>query len=207
MAYVDQCFEGKKQHWNRDYPAAQTIFGDTIKGKAIRLMIRGQYTALFSNNHKRDKYFTCTSKDVFFHVIYAQETKPRMFTYSVIYDGMRFTETGVKFFRNFLSKHTMLALGAEEVYYSGEFHVIIDDDGEPVLVLDNNSGTYGPDVNDLPKLKALFERNFPDMRVETRDREDPRTKEFAKHYWLNRHRTMHKIIKKKQIRDDKERKV
>jgi len=39
--------------------------------------------------------------------------------------------------------------------------------------LDNNSGTYSPDKNLLPKLVQLFQRNFPGLNVEAYDFGDP----------------------------------
>lgn len=53
----------------------------------------------------------------------------------------------------------------ENVRYAGEFHIQKKDDGRYCLVVDNNSGTYSPDKNDLPTLAALFEKNFPGLDV------------------------------------------
>ena len=44
------------------------------------------------------------------------------------------------------------------------------------VVLDNNSGTYGPDKDDLAKLQALFQSNFPDIITECYDFRDERLK-------------------------------
>jgi hypothetical protein len=56
--------------------------------------------------------------------------------------------------------------------YAGEFRIENSLFGQPKLVIDNNSGTYAPPKEDLPRLKALFENNFPGMVVEALDRDD-----------------------------------
>jgi hypothetical protein len=60
----------------------------------------------------------------------------------------RFSETGVKLAKDYLSKHAMHANGAGEVVYAGEFHVA-EEGGENVLVLDNNSGLHLPPHLDI----------------------------------------------------------
>lgn len=56
--------------------------------------------------------------------------------------------------------------------YAGEFR--IDDNlfEESKLIIDNDSGTYAPPKEDLPRLKALMENNFPGLVVEALDREN-----------------------------------
>ena len=48
------------------------------------------------------------------------------------------------------------------------------------LVIDNNSGTYAPDKNLLPQLRALLKHNFPWFEIYALDRDDP---ELAKRAW------------------------
>ena len=45
------------------------------------------------------------------------------------------------------------------------------------LVIDNNSGTYGPDPMMLPALKACMEYNFPGFNIVALDFNDPALKE------------------------------
>ena len=45
------------------------------------------------------------------------------------------------------------------------------------LVIDNNSGTYGPDPMMLPALKACMEYNFPGFSISALDFKDPALKE------------------------------
>lgn len=77
-----------------------------------------------------------------------------------------------------MSKHAAHAAVRKEVTYSGEFHIQASGNGFK-LVLDNNSGTYAPDKNDLPNLVKLFQRNFPGLEVEALDYNDPLLKRYT----------------------------
>ena len=88
----------------------------------------------------------------------------------------------------------MHANAATEVVYAGEFHFRKGNQqkGEPLIriVLDNNSGTYSPSKDDLPKLKEVFQRNFAGLPVEVLDYKDPRLKQYreqllSKHHHLS----------------------
>jgi hypothetical protein len=75
------------------------------------------------------------------------------------------------------------------VRYSGEFHPRprggwqnfrdeqTDEDVEWELVIDNNSGTYSPDIMLLPSLKACLDYNFPGFTILALDFHDPALKE------------------------------
>ena len=75
------------------------------------------------------------------------------------------------------------------VRYSGEFHPrpqggwqnfkddMYDGDVPWEMVIDNNSGTYGPDPMMLPALKACMEYNFPGFKIIALDFNDPALKE------------------------------
>lgn len=78
---------------------------------------------------------------------------------------MRFSETGplylnlnivkgLSFFKDFMSKHAIHSDVAYEVRYAGEFHIrpskILNN---YKLIIDNNSGTYGPDKKYLSLLE------------------------------------------------------
>jgi hypothetical protein len=108
-----------------------------------------------------------------------------------------------------VSKHAMHANVSEFVRYAGEFHIQrrllaphhlhssmpvpchpdqIDMDElqhypaekyEHWLVIDNNSGTFGPKKDDLPGLAELFRQNFPGLRVEALDFQDPLLKQYV----------------------------
>lgn len=77
-----------------------------------------------------------------------------------------------------MSKHAAHAACRREVTYSGEFHIQQTPNGYK-LVLDNNSGTYSPDKNDLPRLVQLFQYNFPGLEVEALNYSDPLLKRYV----------------------------
>ena len=123
----------------------------------------------------------------------------RIFTYVLTLDGLwRFTETGKQFGIDLLSKHTMHSDVSIYIAFSGEFfirrlkslrkdpseqetHPPAEIDGGPPgdeppkdpayynLVIDNDSGTYRPNKDLLPKLREFMERNFPGLKVTTLD--------------------------------------
>lgn len=131
----------------------------------------------------------------------AHRVKPAVYTYiiSASDDSLRFSETGAAFFVDFLSKHALHANCAEKVRYSGEFHPrpaggwenfsdeTQDEAVEWEFVVDNNSGTYSPDPELLPSLKALLEYNFPGMKVVALDHNESeleRSREACRAYAL-----------------------
>lgn len=59
---------------------------------------------------------------------------------------------------------------------AGEFCIVPDPAaaGGHRLVIDNNSGTYAPLAQHLPRMRQLFLENFPAMVVETLAADDPR---------------------------------
>ena len=118
---------------------------------------------------------------------FVHRIKPALYTYviSVDDDSFRFSETGARFLVNMASKHALHSNCADAVRYSGEFHPrpeggwdkfsddMRDEDVRWELVIDNNSGTYAPDKNLLPQLRALLKHNFPWFEIYALDRDDP----------------------------------
>lgn len=116
--------------------------------------------------------------------------KPAVYTYIISSedDSFRFSETGAAFFVDFASKHALHANCCEKVRYSGEFFPrpqggwenfsddTPDDAVKWELVIDNNSGTYAPDKEMLPLLRALLEYNFPGLTVYALHHEDDELK-------------------------------
>jgi hypothetical protein len=108
----------------------------------------------------------------------------RYFTYVLLQDSMRFSETGAAFLSDMMSKHAMHAGAATEVLMSGEFALFPDAaaPGGMRVVLDNNSGTYAPPESLLLNMARLLEANFTGLVVESMDRKDPRLAEY--HKWV-----------------------
>lgn len=193
-------FGDTKQHWNRNYKAAQSIFqGPT--SILLRCGIQAGHRMLYARTTKNG--FGIISGPLDIHALLRGErkcgegdiegphrVKPAVYTYiiSAEDDSFRFSETGAAFFVDFVSKHALHSNCAEYVRYSGEFHPRpvggwenfsdekSDDEVEWELVIDNNSGTYSPDKTLLPQLKALLEYNFPGFGIIALDHDDPELK-------------------------------
>ncbi|KAF9365157.1 hypothetical protein BGX34_011213 [Mortierella sp. NVP85] len=175
------------QHWNTNYDAAKRIFADNLEGQQIRSALHSQHSYLY--RHARTTvYGALTTASDLGTLLHGERLKKNpeenlmmvVFTYSIVPKGMYFSETGAAFFQDFMSKHAMHANRATEVMFSGEFRFFQDanNHNDWTLMIDNNSGTYSPKKEDLPKVKKLFELNFPDLVVVALDHDDPRLKEI-----------------------------
>ncbi|KAF9576032.1 hypothetical protein EC968_000592 [Mortierella alpina] len=176
------------QHWNVGYDAAKRIFADTLEGLNIRNALHSQHSYLYRHG-RNTVYDSLETGEDLANLLHSdrlkkdphQDLKMVVFTYSIVPRGLYFSETGAAFFQDFMSKHAMHANRAQEVMYSGEFRLYRDERNNYAwtLLIDNNSGTYAPKKEDLPKVQKLFELNFPDLVVRAVDREDPALKEIA----------------------------
>ena len=190
------------QHWNRDYKAAQSIFqGPT--SLAVRSGVQAGHRMLYQRTASNG-FGVIEDAAGLMQVLHggARESdavesqfenrvKPAVYTYIISSedDSFRFSETGAAFFVDFASKHALHANCYETVRYSGEFHPrpqggwdkfsddIPDESVNWELVIDNNSGTYAPDKNLLPKVKSLLEYNFPGFAIFALDHGDDALKE------------------------------
>ncbi|EAU89347.2 hypothetical protein CC1G_03612 [Coprinopsis cinerea okayama7 len=180
-------FRDVHQPWNRDYPAAQKIFGQGPTSLAVRGTVQAGHSMLYArfadngsgildtrNKDNPEIEEPISLKEVLHAGGSANERiKPAVYTYiiSSIDDTLRFSETGAAFFVDFASKHALHANCAPQVDWE--------------LVVDNNSGTYAPDKMVLPTVQECLESNFgcglPSVdparrgfRVVVYDREDPR---------------------------------
>ncbi|KAF9207194.1 hypothetical protein BGZ49_000990 [Haplosporangium sp. Z 27] len=175
------------QHWNVNYDASKRIFAETLEGQNIRNAIHSQHSYLYRHGRTTQYGELAVANDLA-ELLHGervkknpdQDLKTVVFTYSIIPKGIYFSETGTAFFQDFMSKHAMHANRATEVCFSGEFRLFKDEakQGKWTLLIDNNSGTYGPKKEDLPKVKEIFKRNFPDLEVVALDHEDPILKEI-----------------------------
>lgn len=183
---IDVFFQShQRQHWNKQYKAAQAIFGNYPLCLISQSTIKLAHKALYGRTLKHSENGHLNNADELWKMIFTDRTtqiiKPCVYTY-VIDDHMwRFSETDGHFFADFASKHALLANCSEYVRYAGEFHPRPkygwnrwDDEWE--LVFDNGSGTYSPDPDLLTNLKELLIFNFPGLNIVTYDFEDPRLK-------------------------------
>jgi hypothetical protein len=85
-----------------------------------------------------------------------------------------------------MSKHAMHANCATSVVYAGEMCVMQQEGAQPNwpvqhryrLVVDNNSGTYAPSKEGLPRLQHLLQVCFPGLIVEALAMDDPKLKYY-----------------------------
>lgn len=175
----------QRQHWNRKYKAAQTIFNDYPFSAASQRAIKLAHKVLYGRTLKHNENGQLTNAEDLWRIVFSQRAtkrvKPCVYTYVIDENTWRFSETDVKFFADFASKHALLANCCEYVRYAGEFHPRpkygwdrCDDEWE--LVFDNGSGTYAPSVELLVNLKELLEFNFPGLNIVTYHHEDPELK-------------------------------
>jgi len=183
LPFVHSVFGGVKQPWNKTYWRACKTFGDSTKCKIKRETIRTEHKALYQHD-KTSRYGTIRSGDDFLRLFHygVRQGVPRIYTYVLVDEIMRFSETGAAFFKDHISKHSMHTSCAKEIYYAGEFHVENLGEGKWRLVLDNNSGTYDPNTSLLPNLEQLFSSHFQDIDICARDRKDLELKEWRKNY-------------------------
>lgn len=195
MLGVDEVFKGKRHSWNKAYVKAQDIFQGRSSIVA-RSMVQMQHAYLYGGasgfkplQTVRKEWGELTgnlldSEDFLKVMEYGvRRGKPRMFTYVLMENRLFMAETGAKFFRDMMSKHAMHSSASTEVVYAGELHFRHVEDGSNErdfrLVIDNNSGTYAPGKEDLPKVKEVFERNFPGLHVIALDFKDPLLKQYT----------------------------
>eukprot|EP00879_Flechtneria_rotunda_P018149 GHRR01019036.1.p1 GENE.GHRR01019036.1~~GHRR01019036.1.p1 ORF type:complete len:171 (+),score=54.96 GHRR01019036.1:1810-2322(+) len=132
--------------------------------------VRTQHSSLYATHMGVTRFGVLTSPEDFFSLFkFGQRGgQRRYFTYTLLEESLRCSETGAAFFSDMMSKHAMHAGGEEEVLYAGEFCIVPDQAAVAghKLVIDNNSGTYAPDKDKLCLMHDLFKANFPDMIVE-----------------------------------------
>jgi len=185
-----------RQGWNKNYKSAQSIFqGPT--SIAVRSGIQAGHRMLYART-VNNGFGVINSQQQILSLLqgggetspHRHRVKPAVYTFIISADdfSFRFSETGAAFFVDFASKHALHSNCAEAVIYSGEFHprprggwaaftdAIPDDQTDWELVIDNNSGTYAPDKNVLPRLQAYLQDNLFGIKVFALDHEDPELK-------------------------------
>ena len=185
---ITEIFQNQTYSWNKSYPAAQQIFGTTTNCAIARRAIRAMHHRVYNKLPIATDFGEIEDGDDFLSLIdYGRVNGvDRMWTYVIRKTAIYFAETGEQFFRDFTSKHAIHADCAEEVVYAGEFHVVFED-GDWVIVFDNNSGTYAPVEEGLDLVKVLMEANFEGLNVRVLHHEDPELVEYRKFVIGNYH--------------------
>ncbi|KAI0561647.1 hypothetical protein FGB62_76g072 [Gracilaria domingensis] len=189
MLGVLDIFGGKRHGWNRSYKAAQKIFqgpSSVVATQIVKLQHAYLYGGAVSvrplqtlrEGLQEVRGSILDGKDFCEVLDYGQRRgKPRLFTYVLMPTKLYLAETGAEFFRDMMSKHAMHSSASTEVVYAGELQFVVSGYGTEnphvKLIVDNNSGTYAPGKEDLPKVAEVFRRNFPGLEVLALDYRDP----------------------------------
>jgi hypothetical protein len=124
MISIDVFFGDIYQDWNRNYPAARSIFQGPLS-PTVRVPIMAGHKMLYARSTAN--VFGILHRATDFINLFKDESrdykiKPAIYTYIVNEDTFRFSETGAAFFVDFASKHALHSNCAPKVRYSGEFH-------------------------------------------------------------------------------------
>ncbi|KAG2435029.1 hypothetical protein HYH02_012026 [Chlamydomonas schloesseri] len=114
---------GAQQPWNRKYDKAQQVFNS----KALRAAVHTQHNMLYADSGKQKRRGVLRGGGDLVTLLRGgvRGSARRYYTYCINSDGaMCFSETGAKFFSDFMSKHAMHADMAEAVVYAGEFTLV-----------------------------------------------------------------------------------
>jgi len=153
------------------------IFADDAKGHTIRAGIVAEHAVLYRDGVRPDwarahgprtEYKRLQTGEQFLEMLNGgfREGKRRVYTYALVDNGLFFSETGAAMSKDVMSKHAVHANANPKVRYSGTFRICFDN-GQPIIVMDNDSGTYRPCTEDGARLKATLEATFAGLRVHT----------------------------------------
>ncbi len=182
---VGHFFE-KQKEWNRNYLQAQAIYGSNSMSFALRAAIRTQHSILYTSRLGSYRGTMARNSTSFFELLQAhrdtgwmstKEDSIEVYTYVLMPESLRFSRTGAQANIDFSSKHALHAGASPTVTYAGEFWVQVED-GQKVLYMDNNSGTFAPPKEDLFRIKNLMEYEYKGMKVVVLDYNDPLWKDL-----------------------------
>jgi len=142
----------------------------------LRKVVQAEHASLYSDwayphltfwGGKRYEKVTLSTGNDFLSLVGngVRKGRRRVFTYVLLDEGMFFSETGANIAKDFFSKHAVHANASPGVRMAGTFRVCETPQRQPVVVIDNDSGTYRPRSEDLVILKELLEFNFPGIVV------------------------------------------
>jgi len=161
--------------WQANYDDAHaSLFADSSAGSMLRGALRAEHAMLYRKGLRPNwmrvgeprTMTTWISTGTEFIQLLDHGMRNgvrRVYTYSLLDSGLFFSETGVAMSKDVVSKHAVHANAAVQVRFAGTFRFVSD--GEPICVIDNDSGTYRPDGGDFDLLRRVFDANFPGLRL------------------------------------------
>mmetsp|Transcript_48074 Transcript_48074/g.88573 ORF Transcript_48074/g.88573 Transcript_48074/m.88573 type:complete len:482 (-) Transcript_48074:150-1595(-) len=163
-AFQDEyCCDYDKEH--------EVVFSKTAQGLALRTSFTAQHASLFRESSiypgHHVEMFTMLNSGDFLRMIKGglRDGNRRVYTYVILDEGWFFSETGIQVGKDTLSKHVVLANAAAKVRFAGTFRLCMDSDDAPVLVFDNDSGTYRPNGTTIPIVEHVLGSNLPGLGV------------------------------------------
>ena len=110
-------FGDVRHPWNRAHDKARQIYNSPLMLKGVR----SQHAALYATHLGKSRAGVLRDAADFFALFNngVRGGQRRYFTYSLLPDSLRCSETGATFAADMMSKHAMHAGGAEEVLYAG----------------------------------------------------------------------------------------
>ncbi len=175
----------QKQKYNSSYEKAKAIFEGPMS-QTIQSAIKQAHRILYAKQ-TTNAFGSINSLEEFWKLLLDPNTnkiKPCVYTYIIEDNSWRFSETGASFFIDIASKHALHSNCSETVFCAGEFHPRPIDGWNQYdpsersswnqweLVIDNDSGTYAPNLTLLEKLKDLLVCNFPGLNIVIYDYKD-----------------------------------
>mmetsp|Transcript_2534 Transcript_2534/g.6402 ORF Transcript_2534/g.6402 Transcript_2534/m.6402 type:complete len:481 (-) Transcript_2534:69-1511(-) len=163
-AFQDEyCCDYDKEH--------EVVFSKTAQGLALRTGFTTQHASLFRESSIMPGHhvetFTMVNGADFLRMIKGglRDGHRRVYTYVILDEGFFFSETGIQVGKDTLSKHVVLANAAAKVRFAGTLRICMDAGDTPVLVFDNDSGTYRPNGTTIPIVEQVLGANLPGLSV------------------------------------------
>eukprot|EP00450_Noctiluca_scintillans_P009907 CAMPEP_0194492244 /NCGR_PEP_ID=MMETSP0253-20130528/10869_1 /TAXON_ID=2966 /ORGANISM="Noctiluca scintillans" /LENGTH=530 /DNA_ID=CAMNT_0039333087 /DNA_START=1 /DNA_END=1590 /DNA_ORIENTATION=+ len=166
------------------------IFAESTAGTVARRWFKARHQALHRKPRRttkpslfqgtRQNHGTCALRsghDLLCLMKFGMDRgKACVFTYSLIDEGLFFSETSCAALKDTNSKHIVHANGNLSVFCAGTLRICRSPDGEYVLVFDNDSGTYMPGEESLELMERTLKHNFASLltrRLDVRHKELP----------------------------------
>lgn len=199
----------KTLQFHADMSHAKSFDPSKLHYRFFRHLVRKQYQNIYGHDKNTVYGAWDDANDVGQGLVdLLQPVENKLFTFVITTNGeWRFCETGDEYKINHLSKHGMHSNGEDKVVWSGEFFVRFEKDitqentkdakmyardrerakvdgiqpqGRWKIYLDNDSGTYSPDKENIATFRELMAQNLKGIEVVVKDFKDEGLKQAKK---------------------------